>query len=298
MLGLYPLTDTVVASMLALENGLVPRPDPLGALLAGILSAANLAAGTPGEWQKSLRKKQTETDFDFLSSIARENGWELLIDHQGPLSGYVLHMFAPLSHLASDVTLRYGESLTDFAPRVSDVGQVAALSARVSVAETKLELVVTVGWDWGRSMLTLRIIPALGPADLLVEALGGDEAEEIEEPLTPLTAPRFLIADLIPRLNERLTASGSTPGDPRILAGKVLRVEGVGEQFGGLYRVTSATHTLDRGGFQTRFELRKEIWFGSIPLVEQGAVRVGRDLAFANDVAARVAHGDITGGIG
>ena len=64
---------------------------------------------------------------------------------------------------------------------------------------------------------------------------------------------------------------------PRLRAGDVLRIEGVGEEFGGLYRVTSITHTLDGGGFRTQFEARKEIWFGSIPPPEQGAVPVRRD---------------------
>ena len=35
-------------------------------------------------------------------------------------------------------------------------------------------------------------------------------------------------------------------------AGNVLRIEGVGEEFGGLYRVTAVTHTLDRGGYRTQ----------------------------------------------
>ena len=34
------------------------------------------------------------------------------------------------------------------------------------------------------------------------------------------------------------------------------------------------THTLDSSGFRTQFEARKEIWFGSIPLADQGAVPV------------------------
>jgi hypothetical protein len=74
-------------------------------------------------------------------------------------------------------------------------------------------------------------------------------------------------------LNKRLTGSGNTIGDPRIKAGSVLRLEGLGEQFGGLYRVTSAKHTIDGGGYHTSFNVRKEVWFGSIPLVEQGAVQ-------------------------
>jgi uncharacterized protein len=76
------------------------------------------------------------------------------------------------------------------------------------------------------------------------------------------------------KLNNRLTGSGRCVGDPRIQAGTLTRLEGVGKQFGGLYRVTSATHTIDSGGYQTSFELRKEVWFGSIPLLEQGAVTI------------------------
>jgi len=89
--------------------------------------------------------------------------------------------------------------------------------------------------------------------------------------VTPTTAPRVILGTLVPLLNRRLTATGSTVGDTRIRAGTVLQVEGVGRQFGGLYRVTQATHTVDSGGYRTSFEARKEIWFGSIPLSAQGA---------------------------
>ena len=63
-------------------------------------------------------------------------------------------------------------------------------------------------------------------------------------------------------------------GEPRLRAGNVLRIEGAGEEFGGLYRATGITHTLDSNGFRTSFDARKEIWFGSIPLADQGAVPV------------------------
>jgi hypothetical protein len=86
--------------------------------------------------------------------------------------------------------------------------------------------------------------------------------------------PGKLVSELIPKLNKRLTATGATLGDPTIQAGKVLRIKGVGEQFGGLWRVTEATHTLDHSGYRTNFELRKEIWFGSIPPAAQGAIPV------------------------
>jgi hypothetical protein len=30
--------------------------------------------------------------------------------------------------------------------------------------------------------------------------------------------------------------------------------------------VTSATHTVDGGGFRTAFDVRKEVWFDSVPV--------------------------------
>jgi hypothetical protein len=74
------------------------------------------------------------------------------------------------------------------------------------------------------------------------------------------------MSELLPRLNNRLTGSGGSPGDLRIKAGRVIDLEGLGDQFSGLYRITSATHSLDGSGFRTNFQARKEIWFGSIPL--------------------------------
>ena len=41
---------------------------------------------------------------------------------------------------------------------------------------------------------------------------------------------------------------------------------GLGSQFGGLYRVTSATHIFDSSGYRTNFKVRKEVWFGRIPV--------------------------------
>ena len=94
--------------------------------------------------------------------------------------------------------------------------------------------------------------------------------------LTPATAPHRLIGELMPRLNERLTGSGSTIGNPLIRAGSVLRLTGLGVRFGGLYRVKSATHTIDAGGYRTRFEVRKEVWLDGVPAAVQLAVPVRR----------------------
>jgi hypothetical protein len=265
----YPLPDALVAGYVSATNLLVPVFDPVGAALSILLGGLEVAAAADkNDAQRFIRKQEGQSDFDFLSIVARENGWEMSIDHGGPLGGWMLRFQSPLGRLSADVTLEYGASLMEFSPRLSTVGQVLGVSANVPVPMLKKTFTVTVGWDWDRAQLTLSIAPAFLPLDTKAQVY------LLDEPVTLTTAPRYIVGTLIPKLNERLTGSGSTVGDPRIRAGTVLRLEGLGEEFGGLYRVTQATHTLDSGGYRTRFDVRKDIWFGSIPKREQGALPV------------------------
>lgn len=277
-LGNFPIPDTAVASMVSAENLMVPIMDPVGAALSVVIGGAAVfvARGDPDARQKMIRRQGGESDYDFLRRLCAENGWEMVMDHQGPLGGRRLHFLSLIdSSLTQPVTLRYGQSLIDFTPRISNVGQVARVAVSFWVSALDLEFTVAAGWDWDRSALTLDIVPGFGAPEL---AVGKDANKNpvtvLNEPLSSETAPRVLVSKLLAKLNNRLTGSGRCVGDPRIQAGTLMRLEGVGKQFGGLYRVTSATHSIDGGGYQTSFELRKEVWFGSVPLLEQGAVTI------------------------
>ena len=229
---------------------------------------AIVAATDPDSAQKVIRKQANESDYDFIGRIAAENGLDVLVEHDGAVGGHVLHFTSSLDQLSPQFTFAYGRSLIDFTPRVSSVGQIFAVSGFVWVPAIKMTFTVTLGFDWDRMSLTLMIYPGMVPLNMTPSDY------MIEEPLTPTSIPRKLVSELIPKLNRRLTATGSVLGEPRLRAGNVLRIEGIGEEFGGLYRTTGVTHTLDNGGYRTQFELRKEIWFGSIPLADQGAVPV------------------------
>jgi hypothetical protein len=75
----------------------------------------------------------------------------------------------------------------------------------------------------------------------------------------------MILTELLPRLNNRLTGSGNAIGDLRIKGGRVITLDGLGDQFSGKYRITQATHSFGNGGYRTGFQVRKEIWFGGIP---------------------------------
>ena len=133
------------------------------------------------------------------------------------------------------------------------------------------------GWDYDRAAFDLQIYPGLGDLDAMLGATEGRAACCAIDAVGPATAPKKILGELLPRLNNRLTGTGTHDRRPaRSRRAGSSTCEGLGEQFGGLYRVTSATHTIDGGGYRTAFEVRKEVWFGSIPLPKGagGLVRV------------------------
>jgi hypothetical protein len=271
--GNLPIPDAAIAAMVTAEHGMIPIADPIAGALAVLLGGAQIAIALddPDTGQKTIRKQAGENDFDFLARITRENGLEMLVDYDGPLGGYRLRFTSPADHLAPDVRLKWGRDLVEFTPRISTVGQIAGVSIPLWIPATKTDLTVSVGWDWDRQSLDLSISMGFGMA---ASSSSDETFTLIGKPVTLADAPRTILGELLPRLNRRLTASGSLIGDPRLRADTVLQVEGVGTQFGGLYRTTSVTHSLDSGGWRTSFEARKEIWFGSVPLPEQGATPI------------------------
>jgi uncharacterized protein len=260
-IGKFPLPDPLIAGLVGATNLLVPVVDPAGAALSFLTLVATYAID-PMEAKRSIRIQQNQSDFDFLSGLAKENGWEMFIDHTAEPKGYRLRFRFLIQPDPPEVVLRWGRSLTDFTPRISNVGQVVAVSARIWVAALKLELVVVLGWDYDRAAFDLQVFPGLGS----LETVLGTKAKStlVIDAVGPATVPKKLLSELLPRLNNRLTGSGTAVGDLALKAGRVVQLDGLGEQFGGLFRITSSTHTIDGNGYQTAFDVRKEVWFDAL----------------------------------
>jgi hypothetical protein len=142
------------------------------------------------------------------------------------------------------------------------------------VAALQIELVLVLSWDYDRAAFDLMVYPGIGSLEMVMGATA--KSVLTIEATGPAIAVRKILSELLPRLNNRLTGSGNTTGDLRIRAGRVIDLQGIGDQFGGKYRITSCTHTIDSSGFRSSFDGRKEIWFGSIPVPKgtSGLVRV------------------------
>lgn len=258
-----PLPDPAVAAIVSGSNLLIPDLDPVGGVLSTLMTLASYIAA-PDEPQKWVRKQQGTSDFDFLTAIAKENGWEMYIDHTAEPKGYMLRFQFIVQDYSPSLTLEWGNSLMDFTPRLTTVGDVFGISARVWIASLQMDFVIVVSWDYDRAAFNLMIYPGLGDLSTLL----GDKASQTIsiKPTGFGNSLREILSELLPRLNNRLTGSGSTIGNPAIKPGKVINLLGLGQQFSGLYRITSATHTFDSGGYKTSFKVRKEVWFGGIPV--------------------------------
>jgi hypothetical protein len=268
-----PLPDPVVAAIVSGTNLLLPHLDPVGAALSTLMTLASFIAA-PTEPEKWVRTQDGISDFDFLSGIAKDNGWEMYIDHTQDPKGYVLRFQFLIQDYSPSVTLEWGKSLMDFTPRITTVGDVFGISARVWVASLQIEFTIVVSWDYDRAAFNLMIYPGLGD----LEGVLGDSAKKTIsiKPTGFANSLREILTELLPRLNNRLTGTGNTIGNPDIKAGRVINLNGLGSQFSGLYRITSATHTFDGSGYKTGFKVRKEVWFGGIPVPKgpAGLVRV------------------------
>ena len=71
-IGKFPLPDAVIAELVGFTNLLVPLVDLTGAALS-FLTLLIAYAVDPIETKKGIRTQKSQSDFDFLSQLAKEN---------------------------------------------------------------------------------------------------------------------------------------------------------------------------------------------------------------------------------
>jgi phage protein D len=243
------LPDALIAAILGAENFLIPAIDP--AIIAGstALAAVNYIFGGTG------RKQRGQSDFELLQEVAA------LYDADFWVDGHVLYLSRFIKEYTPRLTMTWGQNLIDFSPKVSTIGQVAGVAKRFVLREIPLDFLVAVGYDFDRESIIISVVP--GAAAATTATLIGSLLTIIDQPITSpadiANSALKITHELREILNNRLTGSGSCVGDPRIRAGAMIRLEGLGPDFSGDYRVSSATHTIDGSGYRTQFDVKKEI---------------------------------------
>ena len=90
-------------------------------------------------------------------------------------------------------------------------------------------------------------------------ALREFEEQVVEDPIENQAEADAKAHGLLRRkLQDLITATGSTVGTPRLRAGKTIAVKGVGTRYSGTYVLTETTHKVNASGYTTEFKARME----------------------------------------
>jgi phage protein D/phage baseplate assembly protein gpV len=218
--------DSLMATQIALEAGLIPVVDP-----------------SPFPPKETLPR--TAPDMAILKERALANFFEVYV-HWDKL---YFRFPRPQTEL---VGLEWGRNLSSFAPRLSHAGLAGIQVVRGYDEDLALNIVGVVS----TAALDLdAILERLGEAGIgALAALGRRVVSTgtVKSPLDAMALARALLQDILEGMYE---ANGSCVGLPELRAGTFVEVSGVGNRFSGRYRLNKVTHTLDHGGYRTDFEV-------------------------------------------
>jgi len=190
-----------------------------------------------------------QTDWEFLCGRARLIRYEVVVQDK-------TLFFRPAGNDQSEVlTLDMENDLLEFYPRLSSAGQATEVKVQAWSAKDKKMLlgdskagdeVSTMG---GQSSGAACADSAFGAAvEVILDRPVGAQAEADQ-----LAKARF--NDLV---LEFISGEGVCRGRTDLRAGKVIKIDGIGQRFGGQYYVTAAVHRYSPGrGYLTEFVVRR-----------------------------------------
>jgi uncharacterized protein len=198
--------------------------------------------------------QDNQHDIDFLLSLARRRGYDLVVvEATDKKPRHLLFGPSDTARKPVDYRLGWGKSLVEFKPQLTTSNQIHKVTVR--------------GWD-RRAKKPIKVTIDLDDKDVrnvnrdlhrLVSQADGREEVVVDEPaFTEAEARRRAKAILQNRLKQMVKATGTTVGLPDLRAGSRLEITGVGARLGGTYFVTETTHTLGDSGYATRFSARRE----------------------------------------
>jgi phage protein D len=222
-----------------LRNGTQPRlPSPWKV-------AANPQAASNEDSIEYVAQKN-QYDVDFLLQLAHGQGYTLEADETTQQL-----LFGPSqSSIPTNYQLEWGKGLMSFKPSLATANQWKSVTVRGWDRQTQKPIVVKVGQD----------DPQVKKLNGNLQSLVPDRQEQtVDLPVfTAAEAKQRALAIMLDRSKEIVTAHGKTVGLPKLRAGTLVNIQGIGARLSGTYFVTKTTHTLGESGYVTEFDCRRE----------------------------------------
>jgi uncharacterized protein len=222
------MKDSEIASQVAAAAGLSAQVQDSGVTLDYVL-------------------QHNQTDLEFLGGRARRIGYEVKVMDR------TLCFHGRKNNEGETLKLTCDVELLEFYPRLTTVGQVEQVEVRGWDPKGKKELVAQTS-----SASTLMGGSTSGPqaASQVFQETGGvcvSMPVESQAEADQLAKGWFDEMAL-----SHVTGSGLCIGEPRLRAGTVVKLEGLGKRFSGAYYVVSAEHDYKRStGYRTAFTVRR-----------------------------------------
>jgi uncharacterized protein involved in type VI secretion and phage assembly len=228
-----------------------------------LAARANVQLGTvdPAGPPQPFVQQSGETDLRLLWRLAAAIDFEVVVENEK------LHFRrAGGRAAASPLTLRWGDTLLAFRPRVTDAQQ----ARNVTVS----------GWDATAGRAVQATQPAPGPDSRIglrprasSASPGGGATEVADRSVVDQDDADRLARSIASRLaNASVEAEGTARGEPGLRAGVPIEVKGVGSRFGGIYAITAVSHRFrGRRGYHTHFTVSGRSVRGLIDLLSPPA---------------------------
>ncbi len=158
---------------------------------------------------------------------------------------------------SSRIVLKWQNNLRDFVPTINFANLVPEVEVRGTLSTSREPISKTastgeedvIDSDKNKNIITgSRIAQKRDNPRMQVNNVNfysSQEAEDISKALLNTTNDNLI------------TASCTVVGNPHLVPGSYITIEGVGTQLTGKYFVTSVTNTIDTGGYSTRFNVSK-----------------------------------------
>ncbi|MBA4142868.1 MAG: phage late control D family protein [Nitrosospira sp.] len=224
------LKDSAIANQLATQATLQAETEDTGVVLPYVL-------------------QHNQTDYDFLIGRARLIGYELVINDRTLL-------FRPRKiQEEATLTLRRDIELLEFRPRMTTMSQIEEFTVRGWNPKEKKEIVArsSAGEEPRKMGGTVS-----GPANVR-ERFSGTGGTRVTMPVQSQDEADQLAKQALSEVAlDYIRAEGLCIGDPRLRAGTVVNVEGIGVRFSGPYYVCSADHRFSMSkGYRTAIFARR-----------------------------------------
>ena len=189
-------------------------------------------------------QQSNETDWDFGWRLALMHDYELLVIDD-KLTFQPANKTAGAPH-----TLKWQDNLQSFRPRMSGIQQVTTVNVRAWDPKNKTNVN-------GTSANAETTSEAGEPRSKVANALGGGTTTVTDRVAANSGEANELAKSTLNRIADAFyEADGTAFGTPAIKSGGQVKIENVGQKFGGTFIVSSVTHSYRGGGsYESHFKI-------------------------------------------